>query len=108
MLADVIAHNAFLLIVVLRRDVHRRILFLSLQANFFRLVRQVVVSFLNTTVFLHNLALSSDSSQAPRVHICNILSACKLSGEALKPVYRKHELVFKVLLPFLVEAQALG
>lgn len=93
--------------MVLRRNVHLRIWFLYLQTVFFWLVGQVVIFFFNTTVLPRDLALSSDSRKAPRVHICNILSACKLSWEALKPIYRKHELVVKVLLPFLVKAYAL-
>lgn len=103
-LADVVAHYAFFFVVVLRREMHRRILFFALQADLFLLVRQVIVLLFDTTVLFQNLTLSPDSSQAPCVHICNILSTGKLRGKALKPIYSEHQLVITVPLAFLIKA----
>lgn len=88
-LTDLVSHNTFFLVEVLRGDVHRRIVLFVHDSNFFLAIGQVG-KILFYCLFLELLALTTDASDSSTIHICNILSASKLSRKALKPINSKH------------------
>jgi hypothetical protein len=88
-LTDLVSHNTVFLVEVLRGDMHRRIVLFVRDSNFFLAIWQVG-KILFYRLFLELLALTTYASDSSTIHICNILSACKLSRKALKPINSKH------------------